>query len=249
MKLTQLGTANTAGVPVYGCHCTVCTKARVYSHLQRQKTSAMVEHNGKRLLVDVNHPELASRYAPTDIERVLLTHYHMDHVMQMFDMRWGVGRIPVYGPNDEVGCDDLFKHPGLFHFAPALKAFQTFDWFGVNITPLPLNHSRPTFGYAFEYQGQIIAYLTDTYGLPEDTRQWLLARNLYLVLIDSSHPPGESQGGHNDILMSKALFEQLQPIYMGLIHLSHEALEWTEQHPEFFSDRFFIVNDQQEFEL
>lgn len=249
MKFTQLGTANTASVPVYGCECGVCSKARVYSHLQRQKTSAMIEHQGQRLLLDLNHPAIASRFRPEAIERVLLTHYHMDHVMAMFDMRWGKGRIPVYGPDDPLGCDDLFKHPGLFHFAPPLAPFTEFDWFGIKVTTLPLAHSRPTLGYAFNYQGQIIAYLTDTFGLPEDTLAWLSEQNIYLVLIDATHPPGDSQGGHNDLAMAKDIFNQVQPIYMGLIHLSHEALAWSEQQPDFFNDRFFIVHDQQEFEL
>ncbi len=47
----------------------------------------------------------------------------MDHVQGLFPLRWGVGdKIPVYGPPDEQGCDDLFKHPGLLDFQSHRRA-------------------------------------------------------------------------------------------------------------------------------
>ena len=53
--------------------------------------------------------------------------------------------IPVYGPPDEQGCDDLFKHPGILAFQPPLAPFATVELGGMRITPLPLQHSkRPT---------------------------------------------------------------------------------------------------------
>lgn len=249
MKLTQLGTANAAGIPVYGCDCAICCKAKLQPWQARQKTSAVIEHLGKRLLIDMNHDQLSKLYPPKDIDLVLLTHYHMDHVIAMFDMRWGIGHIPVRGPNDQQGCDDLFKHPGIFDIQPALDAFQPFIWQDLTITPLPLQHSKPTFGYAFEWQSQTVAYLTDTYGLPDVTKQWLSSQSVQLILIDATHPPGASKGGHNDIAMAKQLFAELGAKAMGLIHLDHLALSWAEGHPEFFNNQFFIVDDMQEFIL
>ncbi|MEX0633936.1 hypothetical protein M8494_25840 [Serratia ureilytica] len=42
----------------------------------------------------------------------------MDHVQGLFPLRWGCGNsILVYGPPDEQGCDDLFKHPGILGFS------------------------------------------------------------------------------------------------------------------------------------
>lgn len=81
----------------------------------------------------------------------LLTHYHMDHVQGLFPLRWGCGNsIPVYGPPDEQGCDDLFKHPGILAFQPPLAPFATVELGGMRITPLPLQHSKLTHGYLIQ---------------------------------------------------------------------------------------------------
>ena len=42
--------------------------------------------------------------------------------------------IPVYGPPDEQGCDDLFKHPGILAFQPPLTPFATVELGGMRIT-------------------------------------------------------------------------------------------------------------------
>lgn len=92
----------------------------------------------------------------------------MDHVQGLFPLRWGVGDvIPVYGPPDEQGCDDLFKHPGLLDFSHTVVPFVVFDLQGLQVTPLPLNHSKLTFGYLLETAHSRVAWLSDTAGLPE----------------------------------------------------------------------------------
>lgn len=98
----------------------------------------------------------------------------MDHVQGLFPLRWGVGDpIPVYGPPDEQGCDDLFKHPGLLDFSHTVEPFVVFDLQGLQVTPLPLNHSKLTFGYLLETAHSRVAWLSDTAGLPEKTLKFL----------------------------------------------------------------------------
>ena len=71
-------------------------------------------------------------------QQVLLTHYHLDHVQGLFPLRWGVGAsIPVYGPPDDAGCDDLLKHPGLLDFSHTVTPFVMFNLQGLRVTPLP----------------------------------------------------------------------------------------------------------------
>lgn len=87
----------------------------------------------------------------------------MDHVQGLFHLRWGCGNsIPVYGPADEQGCDDLFKHPGILDFQPPLTPFVSVTLGGLRITPLPLNHSKITHGYLIQSADGALAYLTDT---------------------------------------------------------------------------------------
>ncbi|MGX9521138.1 phosphonate metabolism protein PhnP [Vibrio mediterranei] len=255
MKLVMLGTGNSAMVPVWGCDCEICAEARLDRTLRREKSSAYVEHNGRKLLLDANAPDFLDRFPPGSIDKILLTHFHMDHVHSLFDLRWGKGvLIPVHAPEDEQGCDDLYKYPGVLDFSQRSLPFQSFIWQGITVTPLPLNHSRPCVGYAFELNGHCIAYLTDTNGLPEATTQWLKQRTVDWIVTDCSFPPVECEhtrlsNNHNDIYQVQNIAEQCQPERIGLIHLGHNVLLWAKRHPQCFSDSFQLLHDGQEIPL
>jgi hypothetical protein len=123
---------------------------------RRRPCSAVVKFNNAVTLLDAGLPDLMTQWPAGSFQQFLLTHYHMDHVQGLFPLRWGVGEpIPVYGPPDEQGCDDLFKHPGLLDFSHTVEPFVRFELQGLRVTPLPLNHSssrlaicwsRPTAG-------------------------------------------------------------------------------------------------------
>src|SRR3546814_14727541 len=87
---------------------------------------------------------------------ILQTHYHADHAQGLLHLRWGKGlRIPVLGPPDPEGLADLYKHPGILDFSRTLNAFQPVSLDGLTVTPLPLMHSKLTYGYAFDDGRQI----------------------------------------------------------------------------------------------
>nr|WP_194717428.1 phosphonate metabolism protein PhnP [Vibrio sp. S9_S30] len=249
--MTLLGTGNAGHVPAYGCDCAACERATDNPIFRRGKTSAFIEHNGKNLLLDANHPQLLERFPSGTIDTLLLTHFHMDHVHSLFDLRWGEGNsIPVFTPPDKAGCDDLYKHPGILNFQP-LNAFTPFLWEGIAITPVPLTHSKPCFGYLFEWENKRLAYLTDTVGLPKSTREFLESKPIDLMLIDCNHPPmpGSPPRNHNDILLAQSIQQQLSITEMGLIHISHELDGWAMQNPDAFSPSFFLAKDHQTFKL
>jgi phosphoribosyl 1,2-cyclic phosphate phosphodiesterase len=122
-------------------------------------------------------------------QQFLLTHYHMDHVQGLFPLRWGVGAtLPVYGPPDDAGCDDLFKHPGILDFSHgrALCGLQATGIAGDTIAAQPL---KLTFGYLLESAHSRVAWLSDTAGLPEKTVKFLLNNQPQVIIIDCSHAP------------------------------------------------------------
>ncbi|GHL30841.1 hypothetical protein ECZU26_16660 [Escherichia coli] len=136
-------------------------------------------------------------------------------------------QIPVYGPPDEQGCDDLFKHPGLLDFSHTMEPFVVFDLQGLQVTPLPLNHSKLTFGYLLETAHSRVAWLSDTAGLPEKTLKFLRNNQPQVMVIDCSHPPREdAPRNHCDLNTVLALNEVIRSPRVILTHISHQFDAW-----------------------
>ena len=80
MNILFLGTGTSTGVPQIGCSCAVCTSPDPRN--RRLRSSIYVEAAGTRLLLD-SSPDLrqqALRENITDVDAVLYTHAHVDHV-------------------------------------------------------------------------------------------------------------------------------------------------------------------------
>ena len=92
MKLTFLGTGTSHGVPVIACDCPVCKSSD--QHDKRTRSSAYIEsttQNGdkKFILIDIG-PDFRSqalRENIRQIDTVLLTHAHADHMYGLDDLR------------------------------------------------------------------------------------------------------------------------------------------------------------------
>jgi len=233
MQLTILGSGGAQQVPVFGCDCIACQRARDNSAWRRQSCSAQLVYQGETTLLDAGLPMLEQRYQAGQIQRFLLTHYHMDHVQGLFPLRWGCGNaIPVFAPDDKQGCDDLFKHPGILAFQPPLQPFEPIMLGGLHITPVPLIHSKLTLGYLIQSPQRSLAYLTDTVGLPEETLNFLQSQTLDLLVLDCSLPPQDKPPrNHNDLTMAIDIHQQLLPRRTLLTHIGHELDAWVMSHP------------------
>ena len=228
LTLTLTGTGGAQGVPAWGCECAACARARRSPQYRRQPCSGVVKFNDAITLIDAGRHDLTDRWSPGSFQQFLLTHYHMDHVQGLFPLRWGVGDvIPVYGPPDEQGCDDLFKHPGLLDFSHTVVPFVVFDLQGLQVTPLPLNHSKLTFGYLLETAHSRVAWLSDTAGLPEKTLKFLLNNHPQVMVIDCSHPPrADAPRNHCDLNTVLALNQVIRSPWVILTHISHQFDAW-----------------------
>ncbi|MCS7298499.1 MAG: MBL fold metallo-hydrolase [Spirochaetia bacterium] len=101
MRVVFLGTGTSTGVPVIGCKCRVCNSNNPKN--KRLRTSAFVEYNNKKILIDVT-PDFRFQALSNNInyiDAVLITHSHADHVNGFddlrqinFSMNWKV--IPVF---------------------------------------------------------------------------------------------------------------------------------------------------------
>lgn len=86
-KLLFLGTGASAGVPLIGCECPVCTSPSPYN--KRMRPSALVNINKKQFLIDAG-PDFrtqALRSGIKNLDGVLFTHAHHDHTAGIDDLR------------------------------------------------------------------------------------------------------------------------------------------------------------------
>ncbi len=227
MQLTVLGSGTSMGVPTIGCHCAVCTSSDPRDN--RLRTSVLLSRNGQNVLIDTT-PDFrtqALRAGIKQLEAVLLTHGHADHVMGFDDLRpLGLGRsqpMPVYGNKQAF---DIVRRAFSYAFdgKPKLSTVPSvilkeingpFELLGVKITPIPLVHGEMTvLGFRFG-RG---AYLTDFNSLPESSLALLqdLDDVILDALRDTPHPM------HQTVQQALALVEKIKPRRAWFTHIAHD---------------------------
>lgn len=245
MHLTLLGTGDARQVPVYGCDCPACAAARSDQRLRRLPCSALIECADQRWLIDTGLTDLTERFPPRSFTGILQTHYHADHAQGLLHLRWGQGWvIPVHGPVDPEGFSDLYKHPGILDFSWPFAAFETRQFGALSVTAVPLMHSKPTLGYLLEGEGRRIAYLTDTVGLPESTRDFLQRQTLDVLVLDCSMPPqAQTPRNHNDLNLALVCIADLQPHQAVLTHIGHTLDAWLLDKAHQLPARVIVAHD------
>lgn len=88
MKITILGTGTSQGIPIIGCTCDVCNSPNPKD--KRLRVSIHIKtHKGTNILVD-SSPDLRQQLLTnkiTEIDALLVTHEHNDHVIGLDDLR------------------------------------------------------------------------------------------------------------------------------------------------------------------
>jgi phosphoribosyl 1,2-cyclic phosphate phosphodiesterase len=86
-ELLFLGTGSSLGVPLVGCACQTCTSSSLLN--KRMRPSALITVGGKQFLIDAG-PDFRFQALTHNIHQldgVLLTHAHQDHVAGLDDLR------------------------------------------------------------------------------------------------------------------------------------------------------------------
>ena len=233
MRLIFLGTGTSFGVPQVGCTCRTCSSTDARD--KRTRTSAVIESDGRRLLIDTA-PELRLQLvaaAVASVDAVLFTHGHADHVHGIDDLRAisvkHAGGLPVYGPGDTLAemsrrfayifDPDVAAAPGTTKpelHAHALEPDRDTEIAGMPVRPLRLPHGSDS---VFGYRVGPIAYLTDAKAIPEDARAQLggLAVLVLNGLLSRPHPL------HLSIPEAVSAAQQIGAQRTYLTHLTHET--------------------------
>ena len=82
-----LGTGTSLGVPMIGCKCHVCKSEDPKDN--RMRTSLLIRHQNKNIVIDCG-PDFRTqllRAGVDDLESVIITHEHRDHIAGLDDVR------------------------------------------------------------------------------------------------------------------------------------------------------------------
>ena len=215
-----------------GCDCPVCTSGD--SKLIRTRSSIHLQTPECSLLVD-SGPDLreqALREKITQVDAVLYTHAHLDHITGFDELRafcWHRDSpLPLYGSSD---CLDEIKRMFAWAFLPTntykgyikpypIETQGPFSIGQLTITPIPVIHgSMPTQGYRFDYPNTpAIAYLPDVKTIPKASREML--ENIPILIIDALHH--REHPSHMNFPEALKTSAKLGASETYLTHLSHE---------------------------
>ena len=243
MRLTFLGTGAAGGVPLWGCNCAACARARIDLSHVRCPNCALLEAGEVFLLLDAGVMDVSERFPPGALSAILVTHFHADHVQGLFHLRWGMGELIVFAPHDAEGCTDLYKNPGPLCFTHVSK-FEAFNVGDVCITPVPLVHSKPTLGYCIEHAGARLAYLSDCSELPPATAAFLTEWQPHKICLDCTYPPGTvAPRNHFDLPGAIDLGNNYPDSNIMLMHIGHRLDEWLMERTDALPERMTLARD------
>ena len=230
--LTFLGSGTSMGVPTLACNCAVCTDAhQPNSRNRRTRPSVYIAYNGHAVLIDTGadfHAQ-AVREHIQQVDAVLYTHHHADHILGMDDLRplsfHHPGGIQLYA--DEKTSEILrrvfqytFRAEDRYPTSArvslhTLSAGAEVSLFGAVFRLVPVIHGRETItGYRFGSA----AYITDMSDLPEASLS--LLQGLDVLILDALRP--KPHPSHSHLAKSVEYVEKLNPRRAFFTHMGHD---------------------------
>lgn len=227
MQFSFLGSSDSAGIPVHNCPCEVCKNHRELK-IQNLSTCAYIKIDDSIILLDAGIEDISTRFDGNKIEAVVLTHFHADHCLGLLKLRHSNDKINCFHPKDENGFSDLFKHKHSICYNK-IKQFETIKIKDISFTSIPLKHSKNTFGYLIEYKNRTIAYLTDCWGICDESLELLKQKDIDYAFIDACYDERKVEGNHLNYLQASEVLDKIGVKEGYLMHISHTTQEYILQ--------------------
>jgi phosphoribosyl 1,2-cyclic phosphate phosphodiesterase len=242
LELLFLGSGTSAGVPMIGCDCDVCTSDDPRDN--RTRASVIVRYPDaddptypRQILIDAA-PDIRiqiTRERLNHIDALLLTHAHADHIFGIDDLRRfnAVMKQPIDVHAEPDVIDTLRrmfsyifeKHNNVNQSFVAdltlmpLAVKTSFDLHGATWTPLRLMHGKlPILGFRVDYRGASLAYCTDVSAIPGESVP--LLEGVDVLVIDAlryrAHPT------HMSVDQALEQVDRLRPKQTFFTHIAHD---------------------------
>ncbi len=227
LSLEFLGTGTSQGVPVIGCSCPVCTSSN--SKDQRLRTSALVRTSSGCVAIDCG-PDFRQqmlRAGVSQLDAVVLTHEHMDHVSGLDDLRalQFLQKRPT-----AIYCSERVErrlrqqfayafsekpYPGAPQFElHRIEAGVPFELAGETWMPFEVEHgSIPVLAFRI---GSLV-YITDASSIPEES--WTYVQNAHHLVLNALRI--EPHYSHFHLEQALEMAQKAGARNTWLTHISH----------------------------
>lgn len=233
LEIEFLGTGTSTGVPMLRCHCPVCMSSDERD--KRLRTSAIVRYQGARILIDCG-PDFRTqmlRASDDNLDAVLLTHIHYDHVAGLDDLRaYCFERpFPLYARADVLRnlharipyCFASDPYPGVAQFEEHVIGDEPFLVEGVRVEPIPVMHYKlPIIGFKIGP----LAYITDAKDIADD----VIARLQGVPLLVINALRIEPHLSHMCLSETLDVVRRIKPGKTYLVHMSDRIGLHAESH-------------------
>jgi phosphoribosyl 1,2-cyclic phosphate phosphodiesterase len=227
MKIIFLGTGTSQGTPMIGCNCKVCKSTD--SRDKRLRSSALIEIDNKKILIDAG-PDFRQqmlRANITNLDAILLTHAHIDHVGGLDDVRalnyinrkavdiYAEARVQEALHKIFYYVFDTIKYPGIPEFEFHTITEKKFRVAGIDIMPIRAYHYRlPVFGFRINN----FCYITDTNNIPPNELNQMY--DIDVLVIDALRR--DVHLSHFCLPEVLEIIKELKPKRAYLTHISHQ---------------------------
>ena len=169
--------------------------------------SMLVDIDGRRIVIDlgvtakmIGTALVAHEYTWSDIDAVLITHTHSDHVKGM-DVSLKRIEAPVY--MSQTSKDTLMLERAM----PLAYAMRTEIMSGLWITAIRTSHDCPgSVGFKIETEKTCLGYITDLGIVPEATMKILSGSDC--IVIESNHDEEMLRYGRYPVFLKKRILSE-----------------------------------------
>lgn len=227
MEITFLGTGTSQGVPVIACNCEVCQSPDFKD--KRLRTSIMVSHQGKNVVID-SGPDFRAQMLRENVqslEGIVFTHEHKDHIAGTDDVRafnfkqkkdmdlFASEAVEVALKREFYYAFGENKYPGV----PQLNVVninkdEHFEVADMTFEPLEVMHYKmPVLGFRI---GDF-AYITDAKTIAPEEYEKL--RGVKVLVLNALRK--EEHLSHFTLDEAVEIVNDLKPVRAYFTHLSH----------------------------